>query len=222
MRELQTEAFTAERAWEVEGIPVLTANVSLPKPEPLADRTARRIHRYYQAQCRAFLRYCESWLLPQAASEYQTALASSGPLPEFRAELSYRVTYNQDGLWSLYTQSREQTGSGPALVTRRGDTWDLTEGYPVPLGDFFPKGSGWKKRLLSLAAEEIDRRARAGVGQYLPEWKQALRRYFNPQNYYLTEEGLAFFYPMYALAPANQGIPAFLLPYGDEPPRRRN
>ena len=136
MRELRTEAFTAERAWEVEGIPVLTAEVALPEPVPLADRVSRRIHRYYQTQCRAFLRYCESLLLPQAAAEYRTALAASSPLPEFRAELSYRVTYNQDGLWSLYTQSRERVGPGPELVTRRSDTWDLTEGYPVPLGDF--------------------------------------------------------------------------------------
>ena len=220
MKEFQTEAFTAERVWEVEGIPALTAEVSLPRPEPLSDRVSRRIHRYYQAQCRAFLRYCESWLLPQAAAEYQAALASSGPLPEFKAELSYQVTYQQDGLWSLYTQSKEDTGPGPVFVTRRGDTWDLREGYPVPLRDFFPKGMGWKKRLLSLAAEEIDRRTRAGMGQYHPEWRQALRRHFNPQNYYLTEEGLAFFYPMYALAPASQGISVFLLPYGEEAPHR--
>ena len=53
MRELHTEAFTAERTWEVEGVPVLTAQVSLPQPEPLADRISRRIHRYYQAQCKS-------------------------------------------------------------------------------------------------------------------------------------------------------------------------
>lgn len=222
MRELRTEAFTAERAWEVEGIPVLTAEVALPEPVPLADRVSRRIHRYYQTQCRAFLRYCESLLLPQAAAEYRTALAASSPLPEFRAELSYRVTYNQDGLWSLYTQSRERVGPGPELVTRRSDIWDLTEGYPVPLGDFFPKGAGWKKRLVTLAAEEIERRIRAGMGEYLPEWRKAVRRRFNPQNYYLTEEGLAFFYPMYALAPGNLGVPTFILPYNEEAPKRRS
>ena len=215
MRELHTEAFTAERTWEVEGVPVLTAQVSLPQPEPLADRISRRIHRYYQAQCRAFLRYCESWLLPQAAAEYRAALASSGPLPEFRAALEHQVTYNQGGLWSLYTQSREYTGPGPALVTRRGDTWDLAAGYPVPLKDFFPAGTAWKKRLLAHAAEEIARRERAGAGRWREGWRQGLRR-FNPQDFYLTEEGLAYFWPMYALAPASEGVAVFLLPYGGE------
>ncbi len=87
---------------------------------------------------------------------------------------------------------------------------------------FFPKGAGWKKRLVTLAAEEIERRIRAGMGEYLPEWRKAVRRRFNPQNYYLTEEGLAFFYPMYALAPGNLGVPTFILPYNEEAPKRRS
>lgn len=213
MRELHTESFTAEREWTVEGIPVLYASISLPQPEPRRDKVSRRIYRYYQLQCRAFLRYCESWLLPQAAAEYHAALAASVPLPEFRAELEYHVTYQESGLWSVFTQTRERTGTGPALLTRRGDTWDLTVGYPVPIQDFFPPGTPWKKRLLTLAASEIERRERAGVSHWHEGWRKEMRRHFNPQNYYLTEEGLTFFYPMYAIAPAFEGIPTFVLPY---------
>ena len=191
---LKTEPFAAEREWTVEGVPVLSALAQVPEPEG-KDRTARRIKRFYRLQCRAFLRYCEKCLLPQAAAEYRAALEASRPLPAFRAELSYRVTYNEGGLWSVCTQTRETLGPGPALVTRRGDTWDLAAGYPVPLKDFFPAGAAWKKRVLRHAEEEI-------------------RRRFNPQNFYLTAEGLACFWPMYAIAPASEGVPVFLLPYG--------
>lgn len=213
--ELQTASFTAEREWTAEGVPVLTAAVSLPRPEPLADKVSRRIHRYYQLQCRAFLRYCESWLLPQARAAYQAALESSAPLPEFRAELQYRVTYNEGGLWSLYTQSRERTGTGPALLTRRGDTWDLAQSCPVPLSSFFPPRSAWRRELLERLAEEVRRQLRAGAAQYHEDWHKALRRRFNPQNYYLTQDGLALFYPLYALAPESGGIPTFVIPYRD-------
>lgn len=206
------QSFTAEREWTVEGVPVLSAEVRVPQPEPAADKVSRRIKRFYRLQCRAFLRYCERCLLPQAAAEYYAALEASRPLPAFRAELDYQVTYDQGGLWSLYTQVRERTGDRPALLTRRGDTWDLTVGYPVPLKDFFPAGAAWKKQLLSLASEEVRRRERAGAGRFREGWRKALRR-FNPQNFYLTEEGLAFFYPMYAIAPASEGIPVFLMPY---------
>ncbi len=210
---LRTEPFAAEREWEVEGVPVLSASVRVPRPVSEKDRISRRVRRFYQLQSRSFLRYCERCLFPQAAAEYRAALAASQPLPAFRAELDYRVTYNRGGLWSLYTQTRETAGPGGALLTRRGDTWDLTEGYPVPLKDFFPAGHPWKKRLLALAAEDIQRRERAGAGRFHEGWRKELRR-FSPQNFYLTEDGLAFFYSMYAIAPASEGIPVFLLPYG--------
>ena len=208
---LRTESFAAEREWTVEGIPVLTAAVELPQPQG-ADAVSRRIRRYYQSQCKAFLRYCERWLFPQAEAEYRAALAASAPLPCFRAELGYRVTYNSGGLWSLYTQSREVTGH--TLLTRRGDTWDLSAGYPVPLSAFFPARSPWRRQLLALAAEDIQRQERAGIARYDPEWRKKLRRRFNSRNYYLTEEGLTYFFPMYAIAPAAEAIPAFTLPYG--------
>ncbi len=210
---LKTEPFAAEREWTVEGVPVLSAAVEVPQPEPAGDKVSRRIKRFYQLQCRSFLRYCERCLLPQAAAEYRAALSASRPLPTFRAELGYRVTYNEGGLWSLYTQSRETTGPGRTLLTRRGDTWDLAAGYPAALKDFFPAGAAWKKELLARAAEEIQRRERAGAGRWREDWRRELRRRFNPQNFYLTPEGLAYFYPMYAIAPASEGIPVFLLPY---------
>lgn len=212
LEELRTEPFAAEREWTVEGVPVLAAAAQV--PEPLGkDRTARRVRRFYQLQCRSFLRYCERCLFPQAAAEYRAALEASRPLPSFRAELEYRVTYNEGGLWSLYTQVRETLGPGPALLTRRGDTWDLGSGYPVPLKEFFPAGTAWKKMLLARAAEEFQRRERAGAGRWREDWRRELRRRFNPQSFYLTEEGLACFWPMYAIAPASEGVPVCLLPY---------
>lgn len=207
------QPFTAEREWMVEGIPVLSASVSVPQPAEATDRTARRIRRYYQLQCRSYLRYCEKWLLPQAAAECRAALAASAPLPKFRAELLYRVTYQDERFLSLYTQSREVTLPGQTQVTRRGDTWDLAAGYPVPLSSFFSPRSSWKRQLLETAAEEIRRQERAGIARYHEKWPRELRRRFTPQNFYLTEEGLAFFYPMYALAPAVEGIPTFVVPY---------
>ena len=85
---LETEAFTAEREWCVEGIPVLTAAVSLPRPVGPQTRMLRRIRRYYRAQAGAFLRYCQRQLLPMAAEAYREARAASRPLPCLRAELT--------------------------------------------------------------------------------------------------------------------------------------
>ena len=112
LTQLHAEAMTAEREWTVEEIPVLSASISLPEPVPAADKVSRRIRRYYQLQCRSFLRYCETYLLPAAAEEYRAALAASLPLPHLRAELTYQVTYERRRPLELYTQSRESGFSG--------------------------------------------------------------------------------------------------------------
>ena len=220
---LPTEPFTAEREWAVDGIPVLSASISLPRPVHRDSRTARRIERYYRLQCRAYLRYCENFLLPQVTAEYHAALDASRPLPAVHARLEHRITWQQDGLWSLYTQSSERgLSSTPRLLVRRGDTWDLAAGYPVPLQAFFPDNRCWKKDLLAAAEAEILRQEAAGIVRCHDNWRRALRRQFNPQNHYLTEDGLTFFYPMYAIAPPSAGIPTFTIPYGQLrlPPER--
>ena len=209
---MEVQPFSVQREWTVEQVPVLSAAVSVPQPVPDRDKVPRRIRRYYQTQCRAYLRYCETELLPLAEREYRAALANSAPLPLLRAELTYQITYQDDRFLSLYTQSTESAG-GHTLRLRRGDTWDLAAGYPVPLTAFFPARSHWRRQLLDAAAEEILRQERAGMAQYHPHWRKALRRAFNPRNYYLTPEGLAFFFPMYAIAPAAEGIPVFHIPY---------
>ena len=101
---------------------------------------------------------------------------------------------------------------GSALsVLRRGDTWDLCSGYPIPLSACFPRRSPIRKTLLSAAAEAIRRRP----GPWRENWQLPLRRNFNRENFFLTPEGLRFFWQMYALAPAELGCPTFLLPYGE-------
>ena len=116
LAQLSTQPLVTEREWTEDGIPVLTASCSLPQPVKPQGAAARRVRRYYQLQRRCFFRYCETWLLPQARAEYHAALAASRPLPCFRAELGYRVTWNQDGLWSLYTHTRETCPGGPPLL----------------------------------------------------------------------------------------------------------
>ena len=220
---LKTEVFSAEREWAVEGIPVLTARIALPEPVGPETRLTRRVRRYYRAQCRAYLRYCGRQLFPMATASCRAALENSGPLPRYQAELTFRITFQEGGFWSLYTQSREPGEDGGTVLRRWGDTWDLRTGYPADIPSFFPSRSGWKKRMLALAAAEIRRQEAAGYARYLPGWKRKLRRYFNPRSFYLTPEGLTFFYPMYAIAPAMEGIPAFTVPWdaGAQGPGRR-
>ena len=55
LRVLETTPRILERAWDVEGIDVLRARVTMPEPAG-GDRVARRTRRFYQLQERSFLR----------------------------------------------------------------------------------------------------------------------------------------------------------------------
>lgn len=209
------QSLSAEREWTVDGVPVLTASVSLPKPTNYENRAIRRISRFYRLQRHAYLRYCEVMLFPKAADAYRQAVANSGPLPSCSAALTYHVTYTGPNFWSLHTDSREQIGTQVEFL-RRGDTWNLWNGYPVPLTDFFPRRYPIRKKLLKTAAEEIERQERAGVSRYHEYWRQELRRTFSRENFYLTAEDLCFFWQMHAVAPAVEGIPTFHIPFSKD------
>ena len=208
---MELQPYTVEREWTVDGIPVLSAVITVPRPASAPDRISRRISRYYQTLFRSYLKYCERDLLPRAETEYRYALSVSAPFTPFRADLNYRITYHDLHFLSLYTQSRETVGQ-QVLKLRRGDTWDLAAGYPIPLSAFFEHHSPWKRRILEQVSDEIRKQESAGVMQYHAHRRQELRRSFNPQNYYLTDEGLIVFFPMYSIAPPEAGIPVFALP----------
>ena len=212
--EFAVQPTEAERVWDAEGVSILRARASLPQPTA-PSRRWRKIRAFYRLQNRAFFRYCQAELRPFAEAEYRTARENGVPLPDFRAELTFQETYRAGRWWSLYTELWENAAPGVPTRRRWGDTWDLTTGYPAPLSDFFPPRSHWKRKLLALAAEEIERREKRGISVYRPDWRRRLRRSFNPRDYYLTPDGVVFFFPMYALAPPMEGIPCFVCPWAE-------
>ena len=200
---------TLERVWEAHGLPVLRAAIDLPAPAE-----SSRIRKFYALQSRAYLRYCESFLLPRATAEAERCLEGSRPFHPHQAELTGRVTFQEGPLLSLRVQSREE-GEG-IFLQHRGDTWDLAAGTPVSLGQFLQKPRRWKGLFYEAASADMDRRIRCCALPCREDWRRTLRRSLNPRNFYLTEEGLAFFVPMYALGDTSLGIPTFLLPWCEE------
>lgn len=206
--QLQTRTYINNRCWRADDLPLLTAEAELPHWE---GKGGERFNRYYRSYARAFTRYCEKELLPHLREEYQQAVTSSGVLPSCRAELHTTVTMQTGQLLSLFTDSVE-TGGPRRLVLRRADTWDLSCGFPMTLSAFFP-GGGCRKKLLALAERKIRAEQEQGISCYHPDYRKELRTHFNAQNFYLTDEGVCFFYQMYTIAPASEGIPLFSLPY---------
>ena len=171
--EFSVQPMEAERVWDADGVPILRARASLPQPSA-ENRRWRKIRAFYRLQSRAFFRYCQGELRPWAARECRAARENSLPMPDFRAELAFQETYLSGRRWSLYTELWENAAPGLPMRRRWGDVWDLATGYPVALSAFFPSGARWKRKLLAIAAEEMERREKRGLSAYYPAAPAAL------------------------------------------------
>lgn len=205
-----------EKVWEIDGIAVLRAEVTLPRCGE-RGRRARRFDRYYRRYARAYLKYCEAELYPRAAEAMRSAMERSAPWACAHATLDYTVTLACGGLLSLYTEGREEQ-LPPRLTLRRAEVWDTRRGLLLPLADLFPPKTAVKRLLVRSAWAQAAAQIEEGSAVYYPNYRAALRRCFSARSFYLTEEGLHWFYPMYSAAPSAEGIPDFCLPYGEGGP----
>ena len=206
------------RQWEAEGIPILRAQAFLPHlSSPLRHcRSIQRFNRFYYEYLRAFWRFCAKDILPRAKEDFGAAAAQSRPLPLTKATLRSVVAYEKNGLVSLYTDLTV-TAPQSRFHTRSADTWDLGSGYPVALSDLYPTGYPIKKELVRFARQMAAERIKAGE-VFCENYRRALRRHFSSRRFYLTPQGLVFFYPRGLVAPAEQGTVTFLVPYGENGP----
>ncbi|MBQ0038282.1 MAG: DUF3298 domain-containing protein [Clostridiales bacterium] len=210
--QVQLKPYINDQQFSVDELPLLTVRATLPFWE---GKGGRRFNRYYRTYSSAFVQYCRAELFPQAQELYRQALQNASALPQWEAALDTQITCQTPTLISLYTTGTESSGARRCLL-RRGDTWDLRSGFPTTLRDFFPRRSGVRRRLLEFAAGQIQQEEQQQISRYHPDWPTRLNRAFNPHSFYLTERGLCFFYQMYAIAPAAEGIPTFCLPYDME------
>ena len=195
-----------------DDVPLLTVSADLPQ---IDGRGSRRFQRYYTACAAAFERWCRYQIFPQAQLLYQQALETAAPIPQWHAALQTTITCHTDHLLSLYTET-VLTGPPQRTVLRRADTWDLRHSLPITVAEFFPPHTHWRTVLLREAAQQIRQQEAYGIAAYDPQWSKKLRRYFHPQRFYLTPDGLCFFFPMGSIAPFVEGIPTFCLPYNRE------
>ena len=78
----------------------------------------------------------------------------------------------------------------------------------------------WRRIFYNAACADLERRARSGAVRLREDWRRNLKKSLNARNYYLTEEGITFFLPMYSVSDSTGGIPTFTIPWreGTVPP----
>lgn len=210
--ELSVDSKTWKRVLKWEGESVLTYSIRCPDfPEDLA--CFRRIGRYYHRIFELWKNRWENVLYQRACTCVAAAREQSLPFRPWEASLNYTVTFQQENLLSLYLDAWEYSGGVHGVTVRRGDTWELSSGTPRCLSSFFPPHSRWRRSVLEALHAQASERISTGETLYFEDWPDRISSCFDPDRFYLTEQGIALFYPLYTIAPYAEGIPVFSMPY---------
>ena len=171
------------------------------------SKISARLNSHYQAARRFLARYTDDVLIRQAKRQKAFYDKYSFPFLPHEMNSSYEVTLNESGILSLFTDRYEYAGGANGFTIRRGDTWSLESGFPLHI-DL----NKHKRALLRLAEEQALRRQERGEAVYNEPLRRNLRRYWKPDQWYLTRDGLALYYGQVTIAPHPEGIPVFVLP----------
>lgn len=190
-------------------IPVLEMSIRRPSFQN-SGKTAR-IERYFEHLSTQWKTRWETVLYPDACRSLAAAAECGSAFTPWQTRLSYEVTCWDPPILSLRIETVEIGRAPQPFRIHQGETWDCGTGYPRTLRSFFPAGNRrWRRDLLSEIRAQAEDRLRSGESLLDPDCLRIMERSFDPERFYLTEQGIAIFYPLYVLGPCAEGIPTFL------------
>jgi hypothetical protein len=177
------------------------------------DGNGMRFNMHYRQKAQKNYRYASTTLYPTAVKQYNTAKSQDFPFNAFEFVEAFEPTYCKKPLISLFYDLYEFTGGAHGNTIRKGNTWDMRKGAMIPLEALFERDYDYKAFILRYIEADARRRQITGMAHYFEGLNENLKKYFDEKNYYLTEEGIAIFYPLYSIGPYVEGIQVFIIPY---------
>lgn len=194
-----------------QGEPVLSLTLSLPRLT--GDSAAlRAIDRHYARLRDAWRSRWTGPLYRRAAAQGAEALSQP-----WTAVLDYTLTLQTSRQLSLFWTATVTTGQTVRAV-RCGECWDLKTGALLTLKEALPRRLR-RRTLLSALEEEAARLEQQGL-TFHPNWRALLRRRFDPDRFWRTQDATVFFFPPGLLTPPAQGFLLLSCPDGRLSPTR--
>lgn len=205
--DITKKSFTDTMCYEDK--PVLNYQIKIPKVCTKNYHSDMVINRYYEQMTSKLLFEYIPQLYHDSAARYIDSKKKGFPFFMSEYDNGFTVSYNQKGFLSLYFDTYLFTGGANGEFSRYGNTWDIYSGRHMELEDFFCPGFAYRDLILDKITEQVMERQE----EYFENAPELVEQYFDPERYYLTVEGFAFFYEAYQIGPRIDGIPVFIIPF---------
>lgn len=196
-----------------KGTVMMDIAISYPQVDVWGNpQVSQRISTFYREAAKWYYDKVSHSLFDNAVKEYLDSFREHIPFRPYSVVQTFETPYNHGPLLSIFYERYEFTGGAHGDTTRFADTWRLPEGVRLKLGDFFD-GSYYKSVFFEYITNDIRRQIDEGNTYYFDDYVKNVFRYFDEDNYYLTDKGFAVYFPLYTIAAYVQGIPTFIVPY---------
>ena len=170
-----------------------------------------RVNEYYSAKALEMQKYCENELYGYAKDQFRVSVESGFPVREFQAVSVFKVTYNKECAFSLYTDRYEYTGGAHGSTVRSSETWGMNSRGMLRLSELYKCTPLYREAVVGW----ITRQIKENEQDYFEDYKELVRKHFNARSFYCTDTGIVVYFQQYEIAPYAGGIKEFLLPYSN-------
>lgn len=198
-------------ALTLEGEPVLSYTLAWPELRG-AGLGGRWISLFYANLAAAWEKRWRTQVYWQACIQLSQCRAASRPFSPWSGTLAGSVTVWEQGRLSIQMDGEEVRGDGRPLKVRWGDVWNVKEGAPCRLKEFFPGNRRWKRAVAAQVLRQGEERRASGDCFLDPDFAQKAARLLPLRDFLLSPDGVELPYPQCSLAPAAEGTPMFQIP----------
>ena len=189
--------------------PLLSYMIDCPRLKTAAA-AGQRIDGFFRQRAAALERFCCTSALAEARRQ-RAALGERFVPLEIGA--SFQVLRCGGGLLSGFADGYRQMGARGSFLTRLSRTFALGGGQELPLQALFRRNAPWQRGLCAELEVQVRQRAAEEPGSYYKNAAALMWLRLSPHGYYLADDGLALWFPQGLIAPANTGVPTFLVLY---------
>ncbi|HWQ79109.1 MAG TPA: DUF3298 and DUF4163 domain-containing protein [Anaerovoracaceae bacterium] len=206
------EKIVIEDEMNYRDTPVLHYKIEYPQfHDPDYQNALDSINRWYRQRALDLQREYETGLYREAAELYDDSIANNFPFHMYDAATVYEITYNQDGLLSLYTDDYVYSGGAHGGTVRHSETWNIKNACRIYLYQYTGDPAAFRAEILKEIGDQIALQIQQGENMYFEDYPQLISEHFNPESFYLTPDGLVIYYQQYDIAPYASGMPEFII-----------